>query len=405
MLENKYNLEILEKASNLKQQYHRERNKADWSEIEEILLSQGIEVECDENFRCAVKRYENNNGILKKREQYKSQVIDSKLNEVKQIIGELDIKKEQLKNQNRQLNTIKKDFIKSISISEELKEYFSENCCVLIPDYCKESFNSIGKYQMLLHISDWHIGYIIDDCKGNYYNWEIANQRINQLIEECYKYIEIYDIDKIYVVNTGDIIEHTYMRKNQSQFSEFTQSEQINKAIELIYRLLCSLCKYANVEYDSIYGNHDRFNGDKTANLDGDNAEVIIREQIKNYKELSNNKRLTVINRKHTDKEIKKNINGIKCKFLHGEDSTKDSKKAIKNEISMDNEFYDILFKGHLHNFSVESENNGRYVVYTGCLSGYNDYSVRFGCTSVASQTIAVFSENKVEIIKDVQLN
>jgi predicted phosphodiesterase len=358
-----------------------------------------------EAFRSFVKKRQSKDGTLKKQEIVRDEKVENKLNQVREIVGELDIKKQQIRDQNRQLTSLKKDFIKSISIAEDIKDYLAENCTIVIPEYCQSPLKSNGKYEMIVHIADWHIGYVIDDCKGNYYNWEIANQRIDKLISECYKYIEMYDVSKIYVVNTGDVIEHTYMRNNQSQFCEFPQSKQINKAIQIIYRFLCSLCKYANVEYDSIYGNHDRFNGDKNANLDGDNAEVIIREQIKTYKELSNNERLTVVDRKHTDKAIVKDVNGLLCKFLHGEDSSKDGKKAIKNEISVDNQLYDILFKGHLHNFNIESENHGRYVVYTGCLSGFNDYSVRFSCATYASQTICIVDDNgKIEMIKDVVL-
>ena len=87
---------------------------------------------------------------------------------------------------------------------------------------------------------------------------------------------------------------------------------------------------------------------------------------------------------------------GIKCKFIHGDhNKTKDGKTLIKSEMSVDNEFYDILFKGHLHNFSIESENNGRYIV-RGCLSGYNDFSLNFGCATFASQTIVVLGEKKI---------
>lgn len=371
--------------------------------IELFKLAFGVELNSDE---CR-KRYYGLKMLLPYLNKEKVSCIsdDKVLDQVKNIVGELDIKKQQIRDQNRQLTSLKKDFIKSITIAEDIKDYLSNNCTIIIPDYCQTPLISNGKYEMIVHITDWHIGYVINDCKGNYYNWEIANERIDKLISECYKYTEMYDISKIYVVNTGDVIEHTYMRSNQSQFCEFTQSEQINKAIQIIYRFLCALCKYANVQYDSIYGNHDRFNGDKNANLDGDNAEVIIREQLKTYVELSGNKRLSIIDRKHTDKEISKDINGLKCKFIHGEDSSKDGKRAIKNEISVDNQLYDILFKGHLHNFNVESENHGRYIVYTGCLSGYNDYSVKFGCTSYASQTICVINDNgKIELIKDVVL-
>lgn len=373
-----------------------------WNDLNKY---QGYPFATGEHYRQFVKKRQDKDGTLRKLEVVKDEVVEKKLDQVRIIVGELDIKKQQIRDQNRQLNSLKRDFIKSISIAEDIKDYLADNCTIIIPDYCKTPLNSSSKYEMILHITDFHIGYVIDDCKGNYYNWDIANQRIDKLISECYKYIEMYNINKVYVINTGDVIEQSYMRKNQSQFCEFTQAEQINKAIQIIYRLLCDLCKYTNVEYDSIYGNHDRMNGDKTANLDGDNAEVIIREQLHTYTELSGNKRLKIVNRKHTDKEIAKEINGLKCKFVHGEDSTKDGKRAIKNEISVDNQLYDILFKGHLHNFNVESENHGRYIIYTGCLSGFNDYSVRFGCSTYASQTICIVDNNgKVELIKDVVL-
>ena len=377
-------------------------NDPRWNELNEY---HGLPFATGEAWRQFTKKRQDKDGTLKKVEVVKNIAVDSKLSKIREIVGELDIKKQQIRDQNRQLNIIKKDFIKSISIAEDIKNYLTDNCTIIIPEYCHETLNVNGKYEMILHITDFHIGYVIDNCKGNYYNWEIANKRVDKLISECYKYIELYGITDIHVVNTGDVIEQNYMRPNQSQFCEFNQSEQINKAIQIIYRLLCALAKYTNVEYDSIYGNHDRMNGDKKANLDGDNAEVIIREQLKTYVEITNNKRVTVVDRKHSDKEIVKNINGLKCKFIHGEDSTKDGKRAIKNEISIDNQFYDVLFKGHLHNFNIESENNGRYIVYTGCLSGYNDYSVKFGSATFASQTICIVDDGgKVELIKDVVL-
>jgi len=330
----------------------------------------------------------------------------SHLSEIREKVGELDIIKRQIQLEKSELKKMKNEIVKSISVSDDLKQYMDDiNFQVSIPEYCSIPIDEISQYEMILHITDFHIGYVINDCKGNYYSFEIANQRIDKLISECYKYIEMYNIKKIYLVNTGDVIEHISMRANQSQFCEFNQSKQINKAIEIIYRLMVALCKFCDVEYDSIYGNHDRMNGDKKANLDGDNAEVIIREQLGKYVEISKNARAKVIDRKSTDKEIIKVINGVNCKFVHGEDKSNDGRQFIKSEISMDNQFYTLLFKGHLHNFKLESENNGRYIISTGCLSGYNDYSVNFGCTSLPSQTIVIVAEGKVELIKDVQLN
>lgn len=348
--------------------------------------------------------------MFKKLDNEKIEEIDDDdlLSKVKDIIGELDIKKQEVRNKTNKLNKIKKEFVKSIEITNDLKQYMEDNdFTVNIPEYCNIELEDINEeYTMILNISDLHIGCIINNCRGNSYNYEIAKRRIDKLINECYKYIEMYNIKKIYLVNTGDSIEHVAMRKNQYQYCEFSQSVQINKAIDLIYYLIVSLCKYCYVEYDSIAGNHDRSNGDSSSNYDGDNADNIITTQLIRYTEISGNKRAKIIDRDYKDKEIIKNINGLKCKFIHGDvQNTKDGKTLLKNEMSMNNEFYDILFQGHWHNFKLESENNGRYVITTGCLSGYNDFSKRFGCSTVASQTIAIIGDKEIELIKDVKLN
>lgn len=332
----------------------------------------------------------------------------TQFDKIRESISELDIKKRENQLVNNQLNKLKRELIKPMAIAEEMKQfYIDKSMKIYIPEYCYEESNDTSEYEMILHITDWHIGALIIDCISNNYNWNIANDRINQLIEKCYKYIEMYDIKKVHVINTGDMIEHLTMRRTQNQYCEFLQSEQINKAIELIYRLLVALNKYCYVEYDSIYGNHDRMAGEYKANYDGDNADIVIREQIHRYVEISGNKKIKTNVRKATDNEIIKDICGFKCKFVHGDFNVqKDNKTVLRNDMSMNNEQYDLYFKGHLHNFQLEAENNGRYIITTGCLSGYNDFSKRFGCSTKASQTIVILGQNRqLEMIKDVQLN
>ena len=154
----------------------------------------------------------------------------------------------------------------------------------------------------------------------------------------------------------------------------------------------------------SIAGNHDRSQGDKNLNEDGDNANTIITENLKTFNEIKPNSRLHIKDVNYMAKEIKIEVEGTKHKFIHGDERIKDGKRLIENDFSMDNDTYDVLWSGHWHNFSVQSENRGRYIVRTGCLSGFNDYSVQFGCATDASQTIAVVSNGKIEMIKDVNL-
>lgn len=329
----------------------------------------------------------------------------NKLDELKDIIGELDIKKQEAKSKTQELNKIKRNFIKSIEISNDIWEQMTKNGFKInIPDYCQEEINIYNDNKMIVNISDWHIGYIIHNCKGNKYNLEIARKRINLFTQEIEKYSRLYNINKIYVVNTGDTIEHTYMRGNQSQNTEFGQSQQINESIQLIYDFLVSLNSFSDVEYYSLAGNHDRSCGDKTQNNEGDNANVVISDQLFKWNKLANNKRLKIVNGNHLDSEIILEINGVKCKFIHGDEKIKDGKSLLQTEMSMDEEFYNAIFRGHWHNYSITSENRGRYIINTGCLSGFNNYSTRFGCASNANQTICIIGDNEIELIKGVDL-
>lgn len=327
------------------------------------------------------------------------------ISKAREILGEQYIVKQQIHNDKLQLNKMKRDLVPCLSVADEIAEIMKQNDFKIeIPEYMYSPTIGSSQYTMICNISDWHIGYLINNCNGNYYNWEIANERVNKYIETCKRYIDMYNIKKIYLMNTGDTIENSYMRQTQDQSCEFYQSMQIAKATKLIYRLLVALCEDCDVVYGGIAGNHDRMNGDKKKNYEGDNANVTITEHLKDLVEISGSNKISFIDTNYSDFEFKVEINGLICKFTHGDNYAKVGKGTIANMISTDNDFFDILFTGHLHNFSVLSENHGRYAIQTGCLSGYNDYSKHFYCTTEASQTIAILGDGEVELIKDVKL-
>lgn len=327
------------------------------------------------------------------------------LTKAREVLGEQYIVKQQIHNDKLQLNKMKRDLVPSLTVAEELAEIMKQNDFKIeIPKYSYSPIVDTSKYTMVCPISDFHIGYIIDDCDGNSFNWEIANNRVDRYIDECNKYIQLYGIKNIIVVSCGDMIENSIMRYTQNQFCEFYQSEQINRTIKLIFRILVALSEKCNVTYSGLAGNHDRMSGDKKQSYEGDNANTIINEQICNLVEASKSERISVIPVGHNDKEIRMEINGVKCKFIHGDDIPKVDKNTLSKLISSDNEFIDCLIVGHWHNFSCMSENHGRYVITNGCLSGYNTYSKSFLCSSDASQTIMIVGDGQIELVKDVNL-
>ena len=188
---------------------------------------------------------------------------------------------------------------------EELKQYMKDNNFSMeIPTYMYSSVEEESDYTMICHITDWHIGYIINNCNGNNFNWEIANERINKYISECKKYIELYNIRQVLVISTGDMIENSYMRETQAHNCEFLQSMQIHKATKLIYSLLVALAEDCNVIFGGIAGNHDRMSGDKKKNYEGDNANVLITEHIKDLVDVSGCERISILDTNYNDSEI-----------------------------------------------------------------------------------------------------
>lgn len=339
-------------------------------------------------------------------EEQVNKIPSSKLDEVKDLIGELDIKKQEVKNKTNALSKIKRDFVKTIEISNDIKE-----CLIEHTEIPKIEGNRIELYndnKLIVHCGDWHVGYVINGYKGNYYNYEIAKKRLGKLKEEVRKTCELYNINKIILVHCGDQIENVYMRQNQSYECEFNLSQQIPMASKLLFSFandLSQLDEGKDVDILSVGGNHNRMTSNKDANIEGDNANVIIVQNLKDFIELSNNNRLKVIDIDFLDDSGEFEVNGLNVKVIHGDNRVRDKKKMFDSESTIENTKYDLYLRGHDHNFNITSQNNGGYVITCGSLFGFNPYSVKkMSCNTNASQTLIVIGKNEIEEIKDVNL-
>ena len=333
------------------------------------------------------------------------QLPKNKIEEVTDLIGELDVKKQEVRSKTNQLNKIKRTFIKSIEISNDLKQCYLENMDSF-PEFNYEPIIDYSENKLIVCTGDMHIGYIINGYKGNYYNYEIAQLRLNKLLAEIEKTCNTYDIKTVVVVNVGDSIENTGMRVNQSYECEFDLSHQIHKATKLLFSFITEISKMnKNVEVYSLGGNHDRMSGMKENNLEGDSANVIINEDLKFYVELSKNERIIINDIDYKDDSVAFKVNGLNIKALHGDNRVSEPKKLFDAECSMDNINYSLILRGHYHNFNVSSQNNGGYVVTNGCLFGYNPYSVKkMSCNTNATQTLIVVGKEEIECIRDINL-
>lgn len=326
----------------------------------------------------------------------------NKIDEVSELIGELDVKKMEVKNKTSQLNKIKRNFVKSIEISNDIKECLLEN----IDNFPKFDYEMIqsNDNKLLINLGDIHVGYCIENYNGNYYNYEIAKRRLERVISETKKYCDTYNITDVYIVNLGDVVENCYMRNtNQAYECEFNFSEQIVKATQLLFGFANAIAEFANVEFYSVGGNHNRLS-QKDMNIEGDNVNVIINENLKTFIDLSENKRIHINDIDYKDDSVAFTINNTKIKAFHGDNRVMEEKKLYDSECSIDHIEYDLILRGHFHNFKFISQNNG-IVLTNGCLFGGNPYSVkRMGCFSKASQSIVVIGSNGIENIKNIEV-
>lgn len=329
-----------------------------------------------------------------------------RLSEIKEELGELYITKQSVRNDINKLGRLKRDFVKSIDIAEEIKEFIEKEFCDnsmyfnLKPSHYHSMKTMATKDKLIICLSDWHIGYVINSYKGNNYNFEVATDRLASILIEVEKVCNKRGIMEVYVCNLGDIIEGTYMRANQSFDCEFTMSEQIVKATKLLLDFCISVESLGvKVNLVSVGGNHNRMNGVKGGNNEGDNANVIICENIKTILAMTN-RNIEIIDCDYKDDSCDFTVNGLRVLAIHGDNRPQDKKKLF------DTEEANLILRGHYHCFDISAQDNGGYVLTNGCLFGYNPYSKKImACMTKPSQALVVIDESgKIDTIKNVVL-
>lgn len=332
------------------------------------------------------------------REEELNKLPKNMMDEIKEELGELFIVKQEAKSKLNKLGRLKRDFAKSVEISNDIKESLGEEL-KNISLFNFERIEGTSEYKLIIQLSDLHIGYIIKNYKGNTYNYEILRLRLAEIIKEAKKICDMYDITEVIVVNTGDVIEHVAMRETQQAFEcEFNLSQQILKAIKTLYEFVTTVSEFANVRFISVGGNHSRASGSKNANIQGDNSNIVILGALQML--FAENERVEVVEIDEIDDSCEFEVNGLKFLALHGDNRPADCKKLF------DSENVDVILRGHFHNFNVATQDNGGYVITCGSAFGYNPYSKKsIGATAQASQTLILVGDKKIEFIKDLNLH
>lgn len=359
--------------------------RCSWGKLVKIMHENDFE-EADntESYRCLIKDYQKKIGKLPESTKHVDIMADKKIDTIKGLVGELAYEKRYAQNEFRKLNKVRREIIDKSLFVEEVRDGLKDIKLLDIDSnipILEKKDNS-----MVVMMTDWHIG-----LKTDNYDYEIALKRVNQYVANIIHYAKIFDINEVKVVGVGDLVEGGYLRPTQAFDIEFTYSEQVVKATEIVNHFLVSLSNDLDVVYlGSVLGNHSRMY-DKGLTVHGDSAENIVDASIKLFIKMLNHPRITIDDKKNSNFDIVFNTNNKDIKVVHGDLLKKTSKDKISKFISSDNVHYDLLLYGHFHHFSNVEENHNRSTVSGGCLQGSTDYSQMLGYETIPSQTIIIF--------------
>ena len=344
-----------------------------------------FDAEASESYRCMLKAYQKSIGKLDKVETYADKVANSKLESIKELVGELAYEKRETQHYLREINKGKRELIDFSILVEEIRQAIEEHdFSELKNEYLMYDVpvSRAGTRAMIACLSDMHVGALVD-TDINTYNYEVAQRRLGQYLARLIKECKEKGITDVYVVNLGDVVEHASMRFSQGFNAEFTFSQQIVKASDLIIKFLRELAKHVNVTYSGIAGNHDRIT-DKDKNIDGDHAVNAINAIIETFIE---NAEIPTIDYVQADDYAHSfGINGASFKFVHGDLDSWKNENLVAKHSELDGVLYDAVVMGHFHHFRDMEVGYMIKIILFGSLKGADEYGKKIRKISVASQ-------------------
>lgn len=374
--------------------------RCNWKTHKKMMIEEGFEdSDYNESYRCLIKDYQAKNGLINTKDKHIDLVAEKKLSSIKNAVGEMAYNKREIQLESQKLGKLKRELtlygVVAEEISDAVKVYLED---FKFPKILYKPKVETGNNRMVVLISDWHIGAVVEDVQGNSYNYNIAKLRVENYLDKVIKIARENKVSTIDVVCLGDMTEHTSMRKvNQAFETEFTTSQQITKAFELINFFVTGLASNKfNVIYRGISGNHDRMNGDKNDNIDGDSTIFIVNYFMKELINKINSERISRVQYVECDDinySTTINIGKVNMKFVHGDNERNKEGGILSSHSALDGVVYNLVGMGHIHHHKLSEVGQNRYEMYCGSIMGMNNYAKKAKFSSTASQAVILIDE------------
>ena len=139
-----------------------------WGQHKKMMESEGFsDSENSERYRLFIKGRQSALGELDSKEEYESNASNSKLESIKNAVGELFYTKREVQSESRKLNKLKKELSSTGVIASEIRDSFLNDIDWTVPSHAFNARIEEGSNHMIVVLSDWHVGAVINNSNGN----------------------------------------------------------------------------------------------------------------------------------------------------------------------------------------------------------------------------------------------
>jgi len=256
-----------------------------------------------------------------------------------------------------------------------------------------------SKKEMLILLSDWHIGLEFRNEFG-FFNLDEAGVRLDELLAAIREKKKLHGCDICNVAVMGDMISGI-IKPGILVANRESAMRQVMLAAEMLSKFLGELCSYfGEVNFVSVAGNHSRMEASKDKAIKDDRLDDVIAWYVKaSLRHLPNFKPRDEVD--NTVAEL--GICGKLYFFAHG-DHDEITQAGISKLAFLLGEIPYAVCVGHKH-YPMMTEVNGVKVIQNGCLPGSgDDHTIEMRLSGKASQTILICDEDGIDAYYPVRL-
>ena len=304
----------------------------------------------------------------------------------------LELQKERIKlrDEKASYNKLIRRQARTEAFLENIEQAFADVDKATMPFYMPNRLDC-NDNQMVILLSDWHIGLEIKDGNTILYNVEIAKHRVAQYVKHIIENAELYKPRKAVVIILGDMpsgIIHPTIRIA----SDIDVIEQIKTASDLVAFLINQVrgC-FEETEVFTVQGNHSRMSSNKDNATLGEYLDMLIPSFLSCY--FSECDDVVIHTYKDKSTLVLFDVNGARIAACHGDvdPATDNGLAKLKNYAG---EHIDIVVRGHMHTNSY-CELSNTEVIQGGNLAGTGcNYTERRRLKGGASQMCFIIGKD-----------